>query len=339
MKKRSTLNLTIYLTISQLLLHYVIINNVSIYLFPNAAFLVPLIVGLITILFVLLLPKAPIRFKKFNSLIKITYSLYYIVFSIIILVFSTYIVNYYFYPKTSFFILTLLFSLVIMLLSSYSTKQLYDVSLTVFLFIFLINFILLFNTSFIDFDLVYNIDLKNKLTDYIPIIILLSFSLEPINNYLLNIHEENVKVKHSIIISTLITSIVSSIVIFINYLYYSDTYLKNTLFPSFSFIYSLLGPEFIDHFTIVILFNTLAYCILKVSMNISIVNSFFNKNSFIKYLSVILIFVLTNLIYKYSHLEFLKFEYALFVLLVLIITIYFFILMNKKEKKDAFTST
>lgn len=339
MKKQSTLNLTIYLTISQLLLHYVIINNVSIYLFPNAAFLVPLIVGLITILFVLLLPKAPIRFKKFNSLIKITYSLYYILFSIIILAFSTYIINYYFYPKTNFFLLTLLFSLVIMLLSSYPTKHLFDVSLTIYLVIFLLNFILLFNTSFIDLDLIYNIDLKVQFSNYIPIILLLSISLEPINNYLLNIHEENIKIKRSIIISTIITSIVSSILIFINYLYYSDIYLKNILFPSFSFIYSLLGPEFIDHFTIIILFNTLAYSILKISFNISSISSLFNKTSFIKYFQIILIFILTNLIYKYSHLELLKLEYALFVLLILILTIYFFILINKKEKKDAFTST
>lgn len=339
MKKQSTLNLTIYLTITQLLLSFVITNNVSIYLFPKAGFLVPLVTGFITILFILILPKIPLRNKKHNFFIKSTYSLYYIVFSIIILMFSTYIINYYFYPKTSFFLLTLLFSLVIMLLSTYSTKHLYDVSLTIFILIIFINFILIFNTSFIDLDLLFNIDLKLNYKNFMPLILLLGITLEPINNYLLDIHEDNVLVKRSIIISTLIASIISSIIIFINYLYYSDIYLMNTLFPSFSFIFSLLGPEFIDHFTIVILFNTIIYSILKISMNISIVGSSFKHSSLRNFILVFIIFFLSNLIYKYSYLGFFKLEYVMLTLLILILPIYFFIILNKKEKKDAITSS
>lgn len=339
MKKQSTLNLTIYLTISQLLLSFVITNNISINLYPKVAFFVPFFIGIVTIVFSLFLPKKILVNKCITTFVKVISSLYYILLNTIIMMYSIYILIYYFYPKTSFFLFTSLLCLIVILLSSYNLKHLYDVSLTIYIIAFLFNLILLLNTSFIDLDLIYNIDLNLKHYINIAPLILLSFSFEPIGHYIINIHENTTLIKRSIIISTLITSVISTIIIFINYLYYSDSYLVNTLFPSFSFIFSLLGPEFIDHFTIIILFNTLTYCLLKVSFNTSIIGSFSKKPVFTKILTTLIIFILSNLIYKYSNLDILKFEYLGLILLIFIIILYFFILLNKKEKNNASSPT
>lgn len=337
MKKQNNLNFIIYSILSSTFLNFILLNNLSISYFPKIAFLIPLICGAISIIFILFLPKQNNHIKRPNIFIKIISSLYYVIFSIIIIMLCSKIINFYFFQKTSFFLITLLISLIIILITSYSKKHIYDISLTLFLFVFLINVIMIFNTSFIDTDLIYNIKLNATFNNnYLLLIPIIYITLDPIQMYLSQDLYENVNIRNSLIVSTIISSIVSSFLIFINYLYYSDTYLYKQMFPSFAFINSLLGPEFLDYFTILILIITFTYTLLKVSFNISVINSYFKKTNLASFLIVMFIFVNTNILFKYPYIEY---RYLGSLLTVLVFIIYIWIIINKEAKNNASSKT
>lgn len=336
-QKQPKLNFTIYLIISQIFLNFILLNNLSISYFPKWAFIVPIILSLFTIFFSMFLP---IRNVSPSTFIKVLSSLYYIVFNILILLTCAYILNFYFYQKTSFFLLTFLLSLIILLLTEFSSKHIYDISLTLFIFTISLNLIMILNTSYGNIDLLLNIDFSNLINRNIVFMLLLLFiTLDPINFYFTNIIDNNVNLKKSIIISSIISTIVSCFTIFINYLYYSYSYLKETMFPAFSFISSFLGPEFLDYFTIIILINTLVFSLLKVALNFSFIKQYYNKFKFSNVFFVSITFIIINVIFKYSYLNILKFEYFGFILTVIITIIYLNLVFKKEVKKDATTET
>ena len=236
--------------------------------------------------------------------------------------------------------MSLLISLVIILLTEFSSKHLYDVSLTFYLFIIIFNLILLFNTSFFNIDLIHNIRIKPLMNNnFLLILSLLFIVLDPITHYITRVPSKNINIKKSIIISIIISTLTSSIMIFINYLYYSSSYLSQNMFPAFSFISSLLGPEFLDYFTILILINSLAFTLLKVSINITYIKDYFKKIPYLNVIITVFIFVISNLIFKFSHLLIIDDKYIGFILTLLIFIIYFWICKHKEGRVDATTDT
>ena len=338
MKKNTNLNLILYLTLSSVFFNFILLNNVSITYFPSIAFLIPLIMGVLSILLFIFLPKQKNEFIKHNTFVKLISFLYYIGLNILLLLLCTYVLNYYFYPKTNFLLLSTLFSLVILLISLYKTKHIYDISFTIFLFIFISNFILLFNTSYGDFDLLFNIRINTLFNNkWFLLLSLLFIQLDPICFYLNNIIEEKSNMRKSIIISTIISSAISCMTILINYLYYSSSYLSEAIFPSFSFISCLLGPEFLDYFTIIILINTLTYCLLKSSLNISLISSNYYSKSIINIITIAFVLFITNLIYQYEFLSFYQFKYLGITLSLILLIIYIWLVISKGGNKSAFT--
>lgn len=337
--KNDNLNFTLYLTISSIFFNFIFLNNISITYFKNIAFLIPLVLGAISILFIIILPKQPINNKYLSKFIKLTVSLYYIVFNAIIILTCVYILTYYFYQKTSFLLMSLLISLVIILLTEFSSKHLYDISLTLYLFIIIFNGILIFNTSFFNIDLIHNINFTHFFNNDLLILLSMLFILfDPITHYISNIPNENINLKSNIIISIAISTLISSLTIFINYLYYSSSYLSQSLFPALSFISSLFGPEFLDYFTILILINTLVFTLLKASINITTIKEYFKKVPFLNIILTIFIFIMSNLIFKYKEQTIFKDFYIGFILTFFIFIIYFWLIKNKEVNLDATTN-
>ena len=326
MKKQSTINLIIYLTLSTFFLYFSYINNYLIKVFPHSSFIFPLLIGLLIILLTILIPVKHINVNNTSIIKNVFLSLYYIAFNCILLTNTCNILIYYFYPNISFLLLSILLILIIFLFALFKTKQLFDVSLLIYIIIIISNFIIIFNTSIPNFNILYNIRNTFHLKfDFILFIPLLFMLLEPLF-LMINSSKENIpNIKKTIILSTLISSILATIFIFLNYLFYNSTYLTQLSFPSFAFLTSFLGPEFLDHFQIIILPSTLAYSLLKISLNISLVSSNFDKPKVIILVNSILIFIITNIMYRYT-------SSKSFIILFLILLLNFIpLIFNKKE--------
>lgn len=326
MKKQPTINLIIYLTLSTFFLYFSYINNYLIKVFPHSSFIFPLLIGLLIILLTILIPIKHINVNNTSIIKNVFLSLYYIVFNSILLTNTCNILIYYFYPNISFLLLSILLILIIFLFALFQTKQLFDVSLLIYIIIIMSNFVIIFNTSIPNFNILYNIKNTFQLKfDFILFIPLLFMLLEPLC-LMINCSKENVlNIKKTIILSTLISSVLATIFIFLNYLFYNSTYLTQLSFPSFAFLTSFLGPEFLDHFQIIILPSTLAYSLLKISLNVSLVSSNFDKPKVIILVNSILIFIITNIMYRYT-------SSKSFIILFLILLLNFIpLIFNKKE--------
>ena len=334
MKKQPTINLIIYLTLSTFFLYFSYINNYLIKVFPHSSFIFPLLIGLLIILLTILIPIKHLNVNNTSILKNVFLSLYYIVFNSILLTNTCNILIYYFYPNISFLLLSILLTLIIFLFALFQTKQLFDVSLLIYIIIIMSNFVIIFNTSIPNFNILYNIKNTFQLKfDFILFIPLLFMLLEPLC-LMINCSKENVlNIKKTIILSTLISSVLATIFIFLNYLFYNSTYLTQLSFPSFAFLTSFLGPEFLDHFQIIILPSTLAYSLLKISLNVSLVSSNFDKPKVIILVNSILIFIITNIMYRYT-------SSKSFIILFLILLLNFIpLIFNKKEGYHETSST
>lgn len=331
---KNTLNFIIYQVSSISLFSFILLNHVSISLYPSMGFIIPLILGIISIALVYFLPKNSMNIK-INNFLKILIKIYLIFTSSIIISTSCFIICFYFYTNMSYLLCALLILLMTFLLSFFKSKHLYDLTVSLFLILIVVNLLPIFNTSDISIDLLYNIKLSNILPKNILLLLSMLFIfLDPIIFYFNDFTSNYINKRKAIILSIIISSFISSITIFINYLYYSNLYLSKTLFPAFSSLTSFLGPEFIDHFTILILINVVFFALMRVSFNITLlIDNKQSSYSIDKLLYSIFIFLFVNFIFIFSS-KIYNFYLILYLLcFIFIFFLYGSILYQKRSKK------
>lgn len=329
MKKQNNLNFIIYHTLLSTLGLFLVCNNYLIKINPKSSFIWIIVLGLLSIILLLFLPNK-IDNKKHQNIIKHLLSLYYILSSSLYLSLATYIIIYYFFSNMNYFILPLLLLLMILLFSFFKKVILYNVGLLILIITFLLNFVFIFNTSLGDINLIHNIiNSKFSIINFVKLFSMLFLFIDPIAFYYNNIIDNKTNIKKSIIISNTFATIISSFTILINYLFYSYQYLDTINYPAFSSIFLFLGPEFIDHFSIMILINILIFIFLKCSMNINSISS----KKFINIFSCLIIYLVIIISFKYytNYIE-LTYHFGL-ILSILILLIYLFTIFGKKEKE------
>ena len=158
-------------------------------------------------------------------------------------------------------------------------------------------------------------------------------SFEPIILTLNKNMDIQTNIKGTLIISVVISSIISTAHILLNYLFYCSSFLEQLSFPSFAFLSLFLGPEFLDYFHIIILTTSLGYTLLKIAYNVSILSNTKGISLKRSFFLLLLVFILTNLLYKYSSLNY------NFILLILISINLILLIFSKKENYHEITSS
>ena len=333
--KNNNINMSLYISLSNYFYSFLILNNLSIKINESVAFLLPLILCAVSLILFSLLPKHAFK-KENNKFIKIILTVYALLSSVLLISFSSKLLSYYFYNNNSFILITLLLLFICLLISTFKQIMIFDISTTVFIIVFIINLIVLLNTSTPSFNLLYNIniyDIANNKT--FLVLCMLFILLEPIIFYL-NDLSNNANIKMCTCASTIISMVISSILIFVNYLYYSKEYLSLNIYPFFTAINSFLGPEFIDHFTIIILINTVSFTLLKISYYLSLASSFTNSNKFSKVFFTLTIFLACIFIFNINLSNYLINIILCSILTIILIIIYLYII--RKGAKQYATS-
>lgn len=327
MTKNKNIQFIIFQTILSSLSYFLLLNHLIITNFPKIAFLIPLFIGTLTIILFLILPKKNIFLN--NKIIKTILSIYLYLSSALYIIICSYIITHYFFTNMPYLQSSIILILIILLFSSFKNKYVYDVSSFAFLILIFVNLIVIFNTSFFKTDLIYNISLSFNFSNYslLYIISFLYLFLDPIITYFI---QNDISIKKNIIISTIISSLFSSITIFINYLYFGYQYLKLSLFPGFNALITFIGPEFIDHFTILILIDVLCWCVLKCAYNISYIESIFPKKVYSSGLSFIILYPICYFTFKYSQ-GFREINFIFGLILTFIIFIIYLYILRKRQ--------
>ena len=331
MTNNKNIQFIIFQTVLSSLSFFLLFNHLCISNFPKISFLIPIALCVLTIMLFAILPD---KFNFTNSKIfKIVITIYLYLSTALYIIISTYIITDYFFTNMPYLQSSIILILIILLFSNFKNKYIYDVSSIIFLILIFINLITIFNTSIFKTDLLYNISFNENITNYslLYMVSFLYFFLDPIINYFIH---DDINIKKGIITSNIISSIVSFITIFINYLYFGYQYLEMSLFPGFSALITFIGPEFLDHFTILILINALCWVLLKGAYNISYIGNIFKNNVYSNLLSFILLFAVCYFTFRYSFgFSQINFLFGL-VLSILIFFIYFFIIIKKEEKHE-----
>ena len=332
MTKNKNIQFIIFQTVLSSLNFFLLFNHLCISNFPKISFLIPIV---ICIFVILLFTQLPNKFNfATNKIFKVCLSIYLYLSTALYIIISTYIITDYFFTNMPYLQSSIILILIILLFSNFRNEYIYDVSSFIFLILIFINFITIFNTSMFRTDLFYNITLDENFDNYslLYIVSFLYLFLDPIINYYIH---NDINLKKGIITSTVISSIISFLTIFINYLYFGYQYLEMSLFPGFNALITFIGPEFLDHFTIIILINALCWVILKGAYNISYVSNVFKSNVYSNFLSFILLFAICYFTLKYSFgFTQINFVFGL-ILSSLIFFIYFFIILRKEKKDEA----
>lgn len=329
MKKQNNLNFIIYHTLLLTLGLFLVCNNYVMRVDSKSSIILLLIPSIISIICLLFLPnKISTSFKK-NKFISLTLSLYYIISTSLFISLATYIIIFYFFSNMNFLMLSLLLLLMVFLFSTFNKKAIYNVGLLILIITFLLNFVFLFNTSLGELNLIYNvINSKITLVNSLKSLCLLFIFLDPIVFYYNNIIDNKNNIKRNIIISIICSSLISILSIGINYLFYSHQYLQTLIYPAFSSIFLFLGPEFIDHFSIMILINILVFIYVKCSLNLNSISKNSSLNIFSCLLIYLLIIFMFNIFNSYTKLTF----FFGIILTILILIIYMFTIFKNKRK-------
>lgn len=331
MNKAKNIQFIIFQSVLSSLSYFLLLNHLCISNFPRISFVIPIVLGIFTIIFFTLLPKKNSLLN--NNFVKTCLTIYLYLSTTLFIIINSYIITDYFFTNMPFLQTSIILILIILLFSNFKINYVYDVTSFVFLILIIINSIIIFNTSFFKIDLLYNLSFNEKINSYslLYIISFLYLFFDPIINYF--IHEE-ITLKKNLIISTIISSIFSFITIFINYLYFAHQYLEFSLFPGFNALLTFIGPEFLDHFSILILIDALCFVILKGSYNISIIRNLFKDNVYSNILSFVILFSICYIIFNYT-IGFSELNLIVgIVLTVLIFLIYFFIILRKEKENE-----
>ncbi len=336
--KNNNISLSLYTCLSYYFYSFLILNNLSFKINENVAFLLPIILCIFSLILFSLLPKYSLK-EPINKFIIFILNLYSLLSSVLLIWFSSKLLSYYFYNNNSFILIVLLLLFICFLISTFKQIIIFDIATTVFIIVFILNFVVLLNTSTPSFNLIHNINF-NLITNNRTFLILsmLFILLDPITFYLNNL-SNNANIRKCISISSIISMIFSSIFIFINYLYYSKEYLNLNIYPFFTALNSFLGPEFIDHFTIIILINTVTFTLLKISFNLNLSSFFTNENIFNKALFTLTIFIICFIIMNINVSNFLINILLSSILTIILIIIYLYIIRkgaryaNSEDKK------
>lgn len=338
MKNQKTINFIIYQSLTYIFSFYYILNNYLIKYFPKYSFMIPVMLCIILLPFLILLPKYNLSRFKNSFLLKFIKSTYYLLSNIVYITIGVYTITHYFYGNIGFNLLTVLFVLIILLISLFKNKQIYNITTTIFIIVFALNFLILLNTSFGDLKLLYDLDFKNIFNkDVVYIIGILFLFLDPIIFYFNNSIESNINIKKSIIISLLISSSLTSLIIFVNYLFYSHAYLQTLIFPAFSSLSVYLGPEFIDHFTILILINVFVFIILKCSFNVTLIVSDIHNSNLTNIIACLIMLITSFVMFKIFNNYYQIIFYIGIISTLLLIILFIFIILNKEVRTNAST--
>lgn len=304
MKNGTTFKYTIYNTLLLIFSSVFISNHILITKYPKISFLIPFFILIIVLFFYFFLPKMS-NSKYFNKIvnqpiIKTILMIYLYGSTMTFLVASISTVTTIFYSSMPYVQCGIILLLMILFFSCFSLNQLYDLSLLIFIFCFLFNFIGLKNTTNICFFLPANLSFEFK-KPYL-FLSLIYLQLDSIIFYFFNITKDSINIKKSIIISTIISTCISSLLIFNNYLFYTYKYFSSAFFPGFSASLLYLGPEFLEHFDILILISLITWILLKGSTNLRLLFDLrkAKKNNFFQVILGLIVLVNIYLIYRFN---------------------------------------
>lgn len=265
--------------------------NVVIKTFPTISFLIFIILIPITSLFVLLIPKFNCSIKTIinNKLLRTLSLLYTVLSGSFFIISYINVVSDYYFHETSKFIVLLLIIATCLFLSSYRLLNIFKIGFVIS-FIIIIFFLLIFtNTTKYDLLLLrYNsINFSNWykfiyfIFIYLDSLLLLLFL--PIRHFS----------KSKIISSIIITSVISSLMIFENYLFFVPSYFVNAKHPYLIKFFAYNNNRFFEHYDIFYLILITIYIVFSFSIKCEMSRILFKgkNNSFKNFLFPIFVII------------------------------------------------
>ena len=321
---RINLKIIIISTINIIMLNNIIGSNYLMDTFNNNSFLFPLIIGVLSILLILLVPK--LSKKTYSSILKSTFirfiiSLFLFLFIITLLLFSFYIISErFFYLTPTYLIIAFTMFFIFLSLKSFY-KTISNILLFSSIIIILISSFHLFNFYPYDFNLI-KLDTSFISTSYKSLFMIV-YTIEII--IFLFIPSSFSKVaKKDLIISIIVGSIISSLLILENYLFVSSTFYEGINFPSLYRFKLYSGPKYIEHFDNFLSLIISIFIISKTIFYLELLRIFLHIKKKISYRLISTLFMSVILTFLFYHITYSSYVLSIFSIILssLILLIY-----------------
>lgn len=304
------------------------ISNMMIQNHPHIAFLIPLLILPIILLFSFL---KPINLKLiFNNIIlKSLLLLYLMISSYILIINYLKITNNYFYNLTPPLVILIIILLLTIYISTYGIKNIIFVGTFVGFVTFILYFFTLFDFNNYDFNLISKIDFKlnnpfnlfNYLFIYLDILILPLF----------------VKVKSkskNFILIYILSCLINCLLILINYLYFDSNFFISSSFPYISKFLTSTNNILFEHLDITYLIIITFFIVFKLSINIEISRILLKiKKTSLKQLLIPIILLLITYLSSFLRISINILNIIMFISSCLIMSL---ILLNKLLEKVSY---
>ncbi len=328
----------IFLTFCHLvILNSIIGSNLAMYLSPQYAYLVPLMLGGITILLFIILPKFQSSYisniLKHNFL-RLIIALYSILSTILILyvVFKIIAIKIYFMTPTYLLIILSLFF--IFLLCKLNLKQLVSLKILVYVLVLLSTLIMFADTNEFDFRLL--LPLRIKLDKPYRLLVSSFLYLDSILYLLIPLQNKIVISKFNFVIGTALGSILSAWFIIYSYASLNYKFFIDLPFPAMYRYRIYAGPKYLEHLDVFFDFFVCAFFILKSAFNLELFRVYLKAKNTYFFRLIIAIFIAIITIWAFYHtdnsLDYIFYPCA--ILSALSIIIYLGLWRYRKHEKD-----
>ena len=327
------LKLVLIYSLNIILLNNLVLSNYLMNSFNINSIYIILIMGIISIIFILILPKdlnKIVTSLKFNKTFKIILGIYLLFMTIFTLAIITYHISERFFYLTPTFLIILFMLYFIFLLLKIDLKQLSNILLLSFIIILVISSFHLFNKA--NCDLYFLKDINFSLDNFHLVLLLSSFLFDGLIFLIISNYTSDTISKKDIIISIIIGSIFSSLFILQSYSYITPDYYNSMNYPVLYRFRIYFGPKYIEHFDNFLLLVISFFIISKSTIYLELFRISFNFKKTIYFrliIFILLCLILSFLFYNFGYnIEHLKIP--LIIISILLYIIYSFFLIRRK---------
>lgn len=291
-----------------LFLNCMVTSNIAMKLYPESAYFVPLILGIITCLIYLLVPKLIENYQSAilkGYLTRILLLIYLLVSTIIIIYITFRILSYHFYFITPCYLLITITLFFVMLFGFITMKNLESITLICYITLFALTIFVIANVYNKDFRLLLPITFKFDK----PYLLLGLLGLMLDNILLIFIPTETKPTsKYSLILGTIIAVIFSSWYVLDSYTFVNFQYYEGLDFPALYRYKLYYGPKYIEHLDNFLCLSICSYMFLKTLFNLELFRIYLKAKNNIFYrffislsIGVICIFMMYNINFKFLY--------------------------------------
>lgn len=262
----------IFLTFCHLvILNSIIGSNLAIYLSPEYAYIVPLLIGLIFVILFMIIPRFETSYisnilkGKFLRFIIVIYSF----LSTILILYITFkilaIKTYFMTPTFLLIIISLFF---IFLLGRLSLKYIISVKILVYVLVLISTLIMFSDTNEFDFRLL--LPFKFYLDKPYRLLAIFWIFFDSLLYFFIPLQDKKVLSKWNFVIGTIIASILSSWFIVYSYASLDYKFFIDLPYPALYRYRIYTGPKYLEHLDVFFNFFVCAFFILKSTFNLEL---------------------------------------------------------------------